>query len=385
MRKPKALFFMLISAVAVAGGLGAKSLIPAKVAALGPERHVPVQVYGLGTLEAHTVSKVGFQISGVLAKLEVDQGDHVKEGQVLARLDSAEQEGRVQKAAAAVDRARADIVVAKARQEKAEYSLKHSSRQVLRRKALVQKGYISLEEADDKENLEKIAKAELGLASGEVTAAEAALKDAVAQLDIEKVLLSRHTLFAPYDAQVVNRLKELGSIQTANEPLFTLVDPGTIWARVYVAEDRAGGLEVGQPAEVRLRSARGKTFSGRVKRIDIESDRASEERCVYIALNAPPEEYHLGEQAEAIITVDTIENAWIVPPDSIQALDGSTGLIWVIHEGRLDLHKVSLGRQMLDGRYEITGGLPPELQPVATVPKGAGKGDRVVLIEPEHS
>jgi len=56
-------------------------VIPAKL-----EDNVPVQVYGLGMLAAHTVSKIGFKVSGTLVSLEADQGDRVKKGQVLARL-----------------------------------------------------------------------------------------------------------------------------------------------------------------------------------------------------------------------------------------------------------------------------------------------------------
>ena len=374
----------MITAIAAIGLLGAKTLIPAKVVALHPEHNVAIQIYGLGTLEAHTISKVGFQVSGVLVALEVDHGDRVQKGQVLARLDSAEQESRVLKAAASVEKAKATIFMAKAHEEKARLSLKDSTKKVQRRQILVQKGYVSVEEADDKQTTADLARAELSLASGDVAASEAALKDAIAQFDLEKVLLSQHTLFAPYDAQVVSRHKELGSVQTANEPLFTLVDPSTIWARAYVDEERAGGLRVGQPAEVRLRSARGKAFSGRVKRIDIESDRASEERSVYVAFDNALEEYHLGEQAEAIITVETLEKAWIAPPTSIQVLDGSTGFIWAVENGRLGLHKVYLGHHLLDGRYEITGGLTPKCWPLAQVPEGAREGDRAAVIEGER-
>lgn len=62
-------------------------------------------------------------------------------------------------------------------------------------------------------------------------------------------------------------------------------------------ESRAGGVEVGQAAEVRLRSLPHETFAGHVARIDIESDRVSEERRVHVACDRCPPRFHLGEQA----------------------------------------------------------------------------------------
>lgn len=365
-------------------GIGAfRLLMPVKVVAARPEHNVPVQVYGLGTLEAHTISKIGFKISGTLVSLEVDQGDPVSKGQVLARLDSAEQETRVLKAAANVEKAKAAILVAKAAEEKARSNLRLKEKQDQRRQSLAQRGVVSVEEADEKRTGADLARAELSLAAGEKVAAEAALKDAEAQLQLEKVLLSQHVLTAPYDGRIVSRHKELGSIQISNEPLFTVLDPNTIWARVFVDEETAGSLRAGQNAEIRLRSARGKVFPGRIERIDIESDRASEERCVHVAFDRSPEDYHLGEQAEAVITVATLGGGWVLPAAAVKDLVGSTGLVWSVRDERLDLHKITVGHRLLDGRYEILG-LSKEWLPLVRVPSGAAVGRRASVMEEDR-
>jgi HlyD family secretion protein len=116
-----------------------------------------------------------------------------------------------------------------------------------------------------------------------------------------------------------------------------------------------------------------------VRRIDIESDRVSEERRVYVSFENPPEEYHLGEQAEAIITVAVLETASAVPGNEIREFDGATGRIWAVEKGRLSLRRVSLGHRLLDGRYQITEGLPPDCTPLVKVPEGAREGVRAVL------
>jgi HlyD family secretion protein len=380
MRKKKLLITTICLVAALGFGLfAAKRLKPVEVFALRKEKDVPVQVYGLGTFEAHTVSKIGFKISGTLVKLNVDHGDRVKKGEVLALLDSAEQESRAAKAAAGVERAKAALLVSRAGEERARASLKYKEKLDQRREGLAKKGYISVEDADEKRVAVEIAHAEVKLAEGDVAAARAALEDSRAQLELEKVLLSQHTLTAPYDAQIVLRHKELGSVQSANEPLFTIVDTKTLWARVYVDEERAGSLAIGQPAQIRLRSAPGKPFAGKVRRIDIESDRVSEERRVYVSFENPPEEYHLGEQAEAIITVAVLETASAVPGNEIREFDGATGRIWAVEKGRLSLRRVSLGHRLLDGRYQITEGLPPDCTPLVKVPEGAREGVRAVL------
>src|SRR5665647_596865 len=67
--------------------------ITVQVAAV--QRDVPVQVFGLGTVEARVTSKVGFKVSGVLVELLVDVGNRVPKGAILARLDDREQSARV--------------------------------------------------------------------------------------------------------------------------------------------------------------------------------------------------------------------------------------------------------------------------------------------------
>lgn len=384
MPRKRILLLLLALPVAAAVIMGARSLKPVEVVALKNETDLPVQVYGLGTIEAHTISRIGFKVSGTLVELNADHGDRAGKGEVLALLDSAEQESRVAKATANIERSKAAVLVAEGNAERAKVNLRFKEKLDQRRDGLARKGFISQEDAEEKRTAVEVARAELKLAEGEVASAKAALKDALAQLQLERVLLSQHALAAPYDARVVARHKELGSVQVANEPLFTIMDPSTVWAKVHVDEALAGGLRVGQAAEVRLRSAPGRTFRGQVKRIDIESDRVSEERRVYISFDELPEDIHLGEQAEAVITVANIRNGLAVPGAEIQELNGSTGLIWAVNDGRLHTHRVSLGRQLLDGRYQVLDELPKGCIPVSNVPSHARKGARAVIVESER-
>jgi HlyD family secretion protein len=375
------LFLIALILVSTAILVGWRLMAPIEVVALAPEKDVSVQVYGLGTLEVHTLSRIGFKVSGILARLNADHGDRVKKGEILAELDAAEQESRVVKAAANVERAKAAVLVARAGRERTRVHLSHSEKLLQRRLLMVQTGAVSIEDADEKRNGVEVSRAELALADGDVAAAEAALKDAQAQLEIERVLLSEHLLEAPYDAEVVARHKELGSIQTAKEPLFTVMDPGTLWARVHVDEELAGNLRVGQKAEIRLRSVPGRSYRGRLTRIDIESDRVSEERRVYFAFEEPLDQVHLGEQTEALITVSTFDQAYLILEADIQELNGSSGLVWTLEDGRLQLRKAAFGQRLLDGRHPIASGAVSPAPRFVKARRGAKAGEKAVLVE----
>jgi HlyD family secretion protein len=73
------------------------------------EEDAPIQVYGLGTVEARIVSDLGFEVGNTLVELDADHGDRVAKDDVLARLHQREQEARVAKAAAELARAKADL------------------------------------------------------------------------------------------------------------------------------------------------------------------------------------------------------------------------------------------------------------------------------------
>ena len=125
----------------------------------------------------------------------------------------------------------------------------------------------------------------LNLATSDVPVAQAAISDAKAQQQQETATLDFHTLTAPYDAMVTARLKELGSALGAGEPVFTLIDPKSVWVLAFIDESKAGEIEVGEPAEIVLRSRPNQRFAGQVARIEPESDRVNEERRVEIAFD----------------------------------------------------------------------------------------------------
>lgn len=357
---------------------------PVAVNVTTAEQNVVVEVYGLGTVEAKILSRIGFEVGAAITELNADQGDKIKKGAVLARLHSAEQEAKTALAAAAVKSAESRLKKAQAGIPKLQSTLEFHKISNKRSKALLPRGSIGEEEAEQDQMNEDVAAAELEISRNDVLLAKAELDEAQAQYDFENTLLAHHVLKAPYDALVVERHKELGTVISPGETVFTLVDPETVWVLGYVDEARAGYIHVGQPAYVRLRSLPHEKFEGKVARVDIESDRVSEERRVYVRCDVCPPRLYLGEQAEVFIQTATLENALLVPETVIDKFDGASGAVWVVQKSRLHRQPVTLGHKTLDGRVEITGGLEPEMRVVTNAPNGLREGRRVSVTKAQE-
>lgn len=350
-----------LAAVILAGGgfAGISSSRPLTVATVQAEVGSGVDVYGLGTVEARRLSRLGFDAAGLLTALLADQGDRVAAGTVLARLEDAQQRARLARAEADAKQAEAAVRQAEARVQRARAVLAQKSSVNRRRQTLVGGGTVSRETAEDADAEAQIAAADASVADRDLEAASAAAQSAAAQVAVEREALAKLSLAAPYDAVVVERARELGSVIAPGTPVFTVVDPASIWVRAYVDEALAGSLAVGQAAAITLRSRPNQRLAGRVVRIDIESDRVAEERIVHVAFDTIPDEFHLGEQAEVLVAVEGI--GLVLPAGAIE----KPGSVWIAEAGQARRRDLQAGRLFAGGKVEVLGGL--------------AAGDRVIL------
>lgn len=370
---------LVFLAAVVAAAAWALVLRPIEVEVVAVQRDVPIQVFGLGTVEARVVSKVGFEVAGTLVELHADHGSRVAPGTVLARLASREQDAKLAQARAAVMLAEATVTQAAATVQRAETNRRQKAQVSERRQELVRRESVSREAADDARAAFEIAAADLAQAQSAVAVARAGVEQARAALAAEDARFAKYTLSAPYEGVVITRSRELGSMVNPGEAIFTLVDPTTEWILAFVDETRAGHVEIGQGATVTLRSLPERAFHGRVARIDIESDRVNEERRIYVRCNDCPEDFHLGEQAEVVITTARIDRASLVPQSAVSGLRGRHGVVWTAEDGRLARRPVTFGQRTLDGRLEIVDGLPGGAEVAARVEPGFREGRAVTI------
>jgi HlyD family secretion protein len=336
--------------------------IAVRVAAV--ERDVEVRVFGIGTVEAQVLSKVGFQVGGRMASLHADQGDLVKAGALLARLDDAAQRARLNKSEAAKRQAAANLLKVQAQLKRVEATYQQKKNVNLRRQTLVVRGSVSQEAAEDAQTSEELARSDVAIVEADAAVATVLQDDAAAQHRYDGVVVSQHALHAPFDARVIVRHKELGSIVTAGEPTFTLIAPDSIWVRAHVDQAMAGGLAIGQTAFVRLRSEAERVVETEVVRIDQENDRVTEERRIYVRCRNCGSQHQLrflGEQAEVEIVKRTIAAGLFVPLRLVEGYDGRSGVVWVIENGRLAQRRLQLGDRLLDGRVHVLSDLPADV------------------------
>ena len=368
--------WLYAGAAVVAVGAGALFLTerPLTVTVVEPETDVALRIYGLGTVEARVLSRVGFETGGSLLSLSVDAGDRVARGQDLAMLQRDEQEARLARARAAVAANAANQAKAEASVVRAKAILAQREAANRRQAELARQDVTSLQRAEEAQRDEDVARAEVAFAEGELAVIRAQGQDAAAALQLEETLLDHHRLTAPFDALVVARLVEAGAVVRAGDPIFTLIDPDTIWIQAYIDEERAGQLALGQPGTIRLRSQPAGEFDGTIARIGLESDRVNEERRVWLTCMDCPTQMFLGEQAEVRILTGTRDSALMVPEMAISGFDGHHGTVWIVQDGRLARADLTFGARDDRGRVEVTGGLPEDAQIVALSPKGADDG-----------
>jgi HlyD family secretion protein len=362
-----------VGAVAV-GGWFFLTERPLVVPVVMADQTTQVRVYGLGTVEARIVSKIGFEVGAALSDLLVDSNDAVTKGQVLARLHPAEQQARVVRTEAGVAAADAAILKSEANVTRAQAVLAQRKSANARQQELASRSAVAAKSAEEAQRDVDVAAAELTVAQSDVAVIRAQAADARAALLYEQTLLAHHTLTAPFDAVIVQRHAEAGTVVRAGDVIFTLMDPNTVWLQTYIDEGRAGDLALGQPAEIRLRSLPHAVFSGAVVRIGIESDRVNEERRVWVSCTDCPAQVFLGEQAEVRITTATLMGSLLVPEIAIDGFDGHQGRVWTLQGGHLAQIPLIFGHRTEDARVEVVSGLPDGAQIIASPVKGLTEG-----------
>jgi len=220
-----------------------------------------------GYVVADRKSAVASKVTGRLVFLGVEEGSRVKEGQVIARLESRD-------SAAARDRAAQNVTVARYNQEQAQAELANATLDYERKKNLVERGTISRSAFDTAEARYRSARASVEALTATLRASQAALEEA-------GVLLDYANIRAPFDAVVLTKNADIGDIVTplaatadAKAAVVTIADMNSLLAEVDVSESNIAQVKVGQPCEIRLDALADTRFPARVHMILPTADRS---------------------------------------------------------------------------------------------------------------
>ena len=248
-----------------------------------------------GTVEA-TDAQLGFKVPGRIVAIAAHEGDRVAAGAEIARLDTSEIDARRAQAAAAVGIARAqldelvagtrgeEVAQARAQLAAARDRVADAQRDLERIRTLFDGKAVSREQLDkaqlalnlaksqDDQAAQQVRLLEAGPRRERIDAARAQLASAEAGLATVEASLADYTLRAPFAGVVSVRDREPGEIVAAGSPILTLLDTADRWVRIYVPEDRLGGVHLGERARIGSDSFPGKRYPGKVSYISDEAE-----------------------------------------------------------------------------------------------------------------
>lgn len=347
-----------------------------------------------GTVVAEHSAVVAAKVMAQVLAQGVEEGDPVRQGAVLARLDSRELAAQVAQAGAGLAQAQAASVAAVEGIEAVQAAVRQAqARQALaavtaeRIRALAAEGGASAQQLSEAEGEAQMAQAallqarrQLEVTRSQANQAGAARAQAVAGLRLAATAKGHAMVVAPFDGVVVKRWLEVGAMALPGQPLFQ-VERGPFRVDVPVEERLAARLGVGAALPVRV-DALDRALVGHVARVVPAVDPASRTAIVKVAL---PEVAGLrsGMAAQAELALGQAKRV-VLPGDSVVRWYHLTNAFVVDESQVAHLRLVRLGAPVGAG-FEVLAGLspgdrivrrpPPELRDGMSLGPGAGEGD----------
>ncbi len=335
------------------------------------------QLFVSGTLVAREEAMVGAQVDGLrIDAVLAEDGDSVREGQVLARLDRTQLDTLVTQSDAAL--ARADAAIAQARSVILQYEATGAqlSADYVRGKQLGL-GIISQATLDQRLALSRAAEAQLAGAQGALSVALADKKSQEAQRRELEVRMARTDVRAPVAGTLSRRTARLGAQTGGGEALFRIVRDGAIDLDAEAPDDVLARVRLGMSAQVTLAGS-DVPVVGTVRLISNEVDKATRLGRVRIALGDDAGA-RVGSFASAVVDIARREGVSV--PASAVARGERGRSVQVVEGGRVEVRRVETGLSSRDV-VEITEGLKPGEAVVARAAVFLRAGDPVRAIPP---
>ena len=313
------------------------------------------EVMGTGTLEARVKTTISPRIQERLSEVFVDQGDAVKAGQLLARLDDAELKQQVAVAEAALAAAHATVERVRADEARARAVLQQAQLDHKRLAELVASKTASQSEFDKAIESLRVAEADL-------TRSQATIAEAQSQVfTSEKNLLYRREQMAfteirsPYDGLITRRDRDPGGVVVPGGSLLQLIATNEIWISAWVDETAMSTLATNQPARVLFQSEPANAFAGAVARLGREADRETREFLVDVRVKSLPTNWTMGQRAEVFIETGRKSGVLAVPAPFVLWREGQPG-VFVNDHGQARWRGLTLGLRGIQ-TVEVTQGL----------------------------
>jgi HlyD family secretion protein len=313
---------------------------PAVTVTAAKTREFVDRLFVSGTLVAREEVQVSARIDALsIVEIDAEDGDVVKAGQVLARIDSTqlnamlvENDDATLRADAAIAQARDTIAQTQAQVTGAEDDYERARK--------LGPGIMSASTVEQRETAAKTARPFFAAAKNALSVAQADRNSRAAERLELLVRIGRTEVTAPVSGIVSRRSARVGqTVAFSGEPLFRIIKAGAIDLEAEVPEQSLARLVVGMPAKLRLPGVEG-AVDGQIRLVNQEVDKASRTGKVRIALS-DASHAHLGEFVSG--EVEVARRGGVGAPSTALRRDGDLARVLVVRDGRVEERRVSAG------------------------------------------
>jgi RND family efflux transporter MFP subunit len=328
------------------------------VSVVSPKQTAPAQEIILpGNVQPYITSPIYARTNGYLKKWYFDIGAHVKQGELLAVIETPEVDQQLQQA-------RSNLATAQANLELAVITK-------TRYQGLLKSNAVSQQDVDN--------------TVGTYNANKAIVEADQAAVDQYAALVSFEKVYAPFDGVITARNTDIGDLinsgsnSSAKTDLFHIAQPGTLRVYVNVPEEYSRGTKVGMTADLALAEFPGRRFRGKLVRTADAINMATRTLLIEIDVDNPAGTLLTGSYAEVHLAVPTQASTLLLPVNTL--LFRSEGLqVGLVRDGKAVLSAVTPGHDF-GNQIEIVSGLKPDDQVIINPPDSIVTGQQVQIVQ----
>ena len=304
------------------------------------------------------------KVSGYVKRINVDIGDRVKKGELLAVLEVPELVAEMEHSKAAVSRSQADLKRAGDELERAKsaYEVVHLAYGRLAAVAKSQPGIVAQQELDASQGQDREAQAGVSAAESAVVSAQQQLVVDRAELQKDQSMLDYAQIIAPFDGVVTQRFADTGAMVAAGTssekqalPVLELAQNDVLRLEIPVPESVVPSIREGDTVQVHV-GAMNSDFEGKVVRFARQLDESTRTMITEIDVPNPKLTLVPGMYADAKIRLQRRQNVLCVPIVAIVQGDGKPWVLAVNSTNHVEKREIVLGVE--DGRRaEVLSGL----------------------------
>lgn len=337
--------------------------VPVSVAKAVQES-VPTELRVVGTGEASSVVQVKSQIAGELIAVNFTEGQNVAKGELLFRIDPRPYEDALKQAEAMVERDRAQVAQAQASLARDTAQVKFADSESKRQSELIQGGLTPRSTLDQAQATADAARATANATKATIDTAQAALRADEAAVSAAKLNLSYCEIHAPISGRTGNLLVHAGNLVKANDvPLVVINQIAPMFVNFNVPEQHLGAvrrLNAQHPLTVRVfaQDQPNKIATGHLATIDNTVDAATGTIHLKAVFDNSDGMLWPGEFVTAVLTLDTIPNAVVIPSEAVQSGQQGQFVYTVKADNHVEIRPVTVAPAQ-GNRTVVQSGIAP--------------------------